>query len=64
VEPYTIIDDPSAWYADQYRDPESYTYRLSGAEIAELEEAILFAEGFEIAEEVMLLKNLRSRLPM
>lgn len=52
VKPYTIIEDPSAWYAEQYQDPETYTYRLSSAEIAELESAIEHAESLGIAQEV------------
>lgn len=52
MEPYTIIDDPSAWYAEQYQDPESYTYRFTPADIAELESAIQYAESLEIPQEV------------
>eukprot|EP00884_Botryococcus_braunii_P012117 jgi/Botrbrau1/20906/Bobra.0135s0037.1 len=59
VEPFTIIDDPSAWYAEQYQDPESYTYRFSSAEIAELESAIQYAESLSIPQEgnLLLIQN-------
>eukprot|EP00884_Botryococcus_braunii_P012120 jgi/Botrbrau1/20909/Bobra.0135s0040.1 len=55
VTPYTIIEDPSAWYAEQYQDPESYTYRLSSAQITELESAIQHAESLGIPQEGNLL---------
>ena len=54
MEPYTIVDDPAAWYAEQYRDPESYSYRLSSEEISEVEAAIEHAESLGIREEVVV----------
>lgn len=57
MEPYTIIDDPSAWYAEQYKDPDSYTYRFTAADIEELEAAIRHAETLGIEQEVLRVRQ-------
>jgi len=38
------INDASAWYAADYHDPASYTYRLTEADIAEIEQAVALVE--------------------
>eukprot|EP00884_Botryococcus_braunii_P013847 jgi/Botrbrau1/22463/Bobra.0091s0065.1 len=55
VEPFTIIDDPAAWYAEQYKDPETYAFYFSDADIAEIEAAIEHAESLNIEQQGNLL---------
>ena len=49
------IKDASAWYAADYSDPASYTYRLTEEDIAEIDQAVALVETRGLAIEVMLL---------
>ncbi len=45
IEPFTVVDDPSAWLAADYKDKESsYIYTLTPEDISELDAAIALVE--------------------
>ena len=40
MEPYTIVEDPGAWYADQYRNKDSWITQLTEKHVEELDAAV------------------------
>ena len=40
VEPFTLVEGPEAWYADEYRGRDDWVTVLSPAHIAELDAAV------------------------
>lgn len=45
IEPFTIVDDPSAWLAEEYKGKEdTYIHTLTAEDIKELDAAIALVE--------------------
>ena len=45
IEPFTVVDDPSAWLAADYKGNEdTYIYTLTPEDIKEVDEAIALVE--------------------
>ncbi len=45
IEPFTVVDDPSAWLAEEYKGKEdTYIYTLTAEDIKELDAAIALVE--------------------
>ena len=75
IEPFTIVDDPSAWLADDYRGKEeSFIYHFTPEDLAEVEAAVaqVEAKGLRIEVRALQLRHaiflltapLREGLPM
>lgn len=47
VEPLTIIDDPAGWTANDYPNLDEHIYRLTEADVEELDAAVQKAEATE-----------------
>ena len=45
TEPFTPVQSPAAWYADDYRDSDAWIYRLTADDLAELEAAVVAVEA-------------------
>lgn len=40
MKPFTVVDGPDAWTADQWKTDKSFIHTLSDAEIVELDAAV------------------------
>lgn len=50
VEPFTLVEGPDAWYADQYRGRTDWAFHLTDAHVAELTAAVKNVEALGIQE--------------
>lgn len=53
IEPFTIVDDPSAWLSADYKDKQQdYIYTLTPKDLQEVEAAIALVESRGLTIEV------------
>ena len=52
IRPFTTVQDPSAWKAADWKKNQDWVYRLTPADIAELDSAVASAVGQGIRKEV------------
>ena len=63
VIPFTPIQGPDAWYAKDYVQSDKYTYKLTTADIDELDTAIALAKASKKDIKVQLITQCNAALP-
>ncbi len=53
MEPFTLVDDPSAWYTeDVQKRQQEWIYQLSAEDIQEIDAALKLVSALEVRREV------------
>ena len=55
VEPFTVVEDPSAWYAADVKASNDWIYQLTESDIQEIDTALEKATSLDLRREVRLI---------